>query len=443
MSILPTSHPTPGFPGGVPLAADVRSCRFPGHRREIIAYGPVATPRQPSLRAATSAPASEAPIPEVRVAPGSENPRTPASPLADLAARFGDSQILIIDDDEAAGDILVRVLKRAGLTHVTRSTEASDGVCQFIHQPPDLVFLDLHMPGVDGFQMLDQLRALPTPAVAVPIIMLTGDGDVRNRRTALARGATDFLLKPFDPVEVILRSRGLLENRALQVELNADNALLEARVVERTAALEAAQLEMLQRLAVAAELHDDDTGMHTQRVANLAAQLAKALGLPRDVIEQIVLTAPLHDLGKIGIPDAIVQKPGTLTPEEMAVMRTHATIGARILSGGCSGPIQMAERIAASHHERWDGTGYPAGLAGEAIPLEARIVAVADVFDALTHARPYRPAVPVGETLQMIREGSGTHFEPRVAAAFLQLAANPAWDPTRGCIEHLPRAAAP
>lgn len=347
------------------------------------------------------------------MAAGSEGESGPLSMTGSLRG----SRVLIIDDDDGAARMLVRVLRHAGLVAIEVRNDPFEGLLAFDRNPPDLVFLDLHLPGCDGFEVLDRLRARPVREAVVPIVMLTGDGDIRHRRRALARGATDFLLKPFNPMEVILRARALLETRALQRELSGQNRLLEARVLQRTAALEAAQLEMLRRLAVTAELHDDDTGQHTQRVARLAGCLARALGLPATQAEQIEQASPLHDLGKIGIPDLIVRKPGPLSEEEYRLMRTHAEIGAQILAGGQSTLLQMAERIARSHHERWDGRGYPSGLAGEAIPLEARIVAVADFFDALTHDRPYRAAVSVPETIGMIRDGSGTHFDPAVAGA--------------------------
>jgi putative two-component system response regulator len=239
-------------------------------------------------------------------------------------------------------------------------------------------------------------------------------------------GAKDFVAKPFDYDEVVLRIRNLLETRALYRALADQNGQLEQRVRERTRELEErtrdledAQVEVLERLATAAEFRDDDTGRHTQRVGALAAWLAAAIGLPPDQVQLVRLAAPLHDVGKIGIPDSILRKPDSLTQEELEVMKAHASVGARILAGGRSPLVRMAERVARAHHERWDGSGYPEGLRGERIPIEARLVAVADVVDALTHARPYRPAWPLDEVLALMRAGRGTQFDPAIIDVLL------------------------
>ena len=209
--------------------------------------------------------------------------------------------------------------------------------------------------------------------------------------------------------------------RHLHLQVQAQNAVLEERVRERTRELEEAHVEMLDRLAVAAEFRDDDTGQHIRRVGQMSAILARDLGLPRDQVELIRRAAPLHDVGKIGIPDRILLKPGKLTPEEFEVIKTHATIGARILSGGRFPLLKLAEEIALTHHERWDGTGYPHGLKGEAIPLSGRIVALADAFDALTAPRSYRKTRSVEEAVVTIQRAAGTQFDPRVVDTFMAL----------------------
>ena len=201
-------------------------------------------------------------------------------------------------------------------------------------------------------------------------------------------GAQDFLSKPFDPLEVLLRIKNLLETRALHLALQRQNDLLEEKVEQRRQELQAAQREILDRLALAAEFRDDDTRQHTARVGEISARIAATMGLPETIVEVIRLAAPLHDIGKIGMPDDILLKLGKLTESEFSTMQLHTTIGARILSGSAHAILQTAEQIAFTHHERWDGRGYLNGLKGDAIPLASRIVAVADVFDALTHRRP-------------------------------------------------------
>ena len=253
---------------------------------------------------------------------------------------------------------------------------------------------------------------MPLSASAFSSMSAPSSDDTKRR--ALAGGVRDFLTKPFDATEVLLRVENLLETRSLYTTL-------EQRVAERTRELEDAHVEILQRLAAAAEFRGDETGEHTQRVGRLAALIAEQMGLPAATVDNIRRGAPLHDVGTIGIPDSIMLKQAALTQDEQRIMRTHVTIGARMLAGGRSALVQMAERIALSHHERWDGKGYPDRLAGERIPVEARVVAVADFFDALTHKRPYRPAFPLQKTFAMIGDESGGHFDPVVVTALLTL----------------------
>ena len=331
------------------------------------------------------------------------------------------ARILIVDDQDQNIRLLQAILERAGYTHSTGTTDPRVVLTLFEQEAPDLILLDLTMPYLDGFQVMEQLHQRIPAETYLPILVLTADITRETKRRALTAGAHDFLTKPFDHMEVLLRIKNLLQTRFLHRQLQDHTQHLEEQVRSRTWALEVAQLEMLQRLAVAAEYRDDETGEHTRRVAHLAAVLARALGLPDAQVALIQRTAPLHDVGKIGIPDAILLKPGKLTADEFALMKTHTTIGTQILAGGHSALTIMAASIALTHHERWDGTGYPQGLAGEAIPLAGRIVALADTFDALTHARPYKPAWPVEEARAEIARQSGRHFDPRLAAMFLAL----------------------
>jgi putative two-component system response regulator len=337
-----------------------------------------------------------------------------------VSSHIHSARILVVDDEGMNLRLLRRILEREGYTSIRTTAEGKE-VEQLVEEfDPHLLILDLHMPPPDGFAILRMLAPKWTGPAQLPVLVLTGDGSPTAKRTALSLGARDFLAKPFDATEALLRIRNLLETKFLHTELEAQNTVLESRVQDRTSELEQSQIEILERLARAAEIRDDETGRHTQRVGELACSLAEALGLGVKSVELIRRSAPLHDVGKIGIPDAILLKPGRLSPEEMAVMRSHTVIGARILSGGRSEVMIMAERIALGHHERWDGTGYPHGVAGEAIPIEARIVAVADCVDALTHNRPYRQAWPIADVLAEVQRSSGSHFDPAIAEVMLR-----------------------
>ncbi|HEY2377472.1 MAG TPA: HD domain-containing phosphohydrolase [Gemmatimonadaceae bacterium] len=329
------------------------------------------------------------------------------------------ARLLIIDDHDANIEALKRILRRAGFASVNSSTDPRVGVTLAQTWSPDLILLDLHMPGLDGFGVLDAIRPQLSDAGYLPVLMLTADSSDETKQRALSGGVKDFLTKPFDPTEVVLRIENLLETRFLYGAIREQNQVLEQRVVERTRELEEAQIEILQRLAAAAEFRDDDTGQHTQRVGHLAALLAAEIGLASDRVELIRRAAPLHDVGKIGIPDAILLKRGRLTSNERRVMQTHTTIGATMLTGGRSPLVQMAELIARSHHERWDGKGYPTALRKEQIAIEARLVAVVDYLDALTHDRPYRKAWSLEKTLEALAAEREGHFDPTAVDALL------------------------
>jgi len=334
-----------------------------------------------------------------------------------------ESRILLVDDDPGIVGALHRVLAYDGYHQVRSTTEPTEVATIFREFKPDLLVLDLSMPRCDGFAVMAQLKALYPDEPVLPVLILSGEASAEAKRRALAEGAADILSKPCDTVEFLLRIQHLLENKALRSELELQNRTLETRVDARTREFHQAQEEMLQRLASAGEARDDDTGRHTQRVGLLSGRLARAVGLSEEEVVLIRRAAPLHDVGKIAVPDVVLLKPGKLTPEEFAVMQTHTVTGSRILKDGHWPLMHVAERIARSHHERWDGSGYPDHLAGDAIPIEARIVAVVDVFDALSHERPYRAAWPMEKVMDHLKAGRGSHFDPVVLDAFLGLAA--------------------
>jgi putative two-component system response regulator len=329
-------------------------------------------------------------------------------------------RILIIDDCADHNLMLQTTLSNAGYADSRAVTDPSEAMPAFGEFRPDLVLLDLRMRGQDGFEILRQLYLRIPPESYLPIIVMTADLSQESKHKALSLGAADFITKPFDNVEVVLRINAVLKEHFLHRELEERNRILDQRVRERTHALENAQLELLHRLALAAEYRDDNTGRHAQRVGELAAILARSVDFSEGDAQLIRMAAPLHDLGKIGMPDRILLKPEKLTAEEYELIKTHTTIGARMLSGSKFPVVQLAEKIALDHHERWDGNGYR-GLPSEAIPIEARIVSMADTFDVLTHERPYKRAWQVDDAVAEINSQRGRQFDPRLVDAFTEL----------------------
>ncbi len=329
-------------------------------------------------------------------------------------------RILIVDDQELNVALLEQMLRGSGYRNLRSTRDPREVVSLWQEFQPDLILLDLHMPHLDGFAVLQQLTSLLPKGEYLPVLVVTADMLPAAKQRALGLGAKDFLTKPYDNTEVLLRIRNLLETRFLYRELQGYNQTLEQKVSERTQDLEQAQIEMLERLALASESRDDDTGEHTKRVGEMAASLAQMVGWSKDEVNLMRRAAALHDIGKIGIPDRILLKPGKLTPEEFESMKTHTALGARILAGSRFPILQLAEQIAFYHHEKWDGGGYYQ-VAREEIPLAARIVAIADVFDVLTHARPYKEAWPIEDALSLIERQSGSHFDPQLVECFLQL----------------------
>src|SRR5919107_2018747 len=332
---------------------------------------------------------------------------------------YKNARILIVDDEPINVDLLRRLLERAGFSRIESTNDSREAVDLYTRFRPDLILLDLHMPHRDGLAVMDELNQI-AEASYLPILMLTGDDTQEAKRDALSRGAKDFLNKPFHSDEVLLRIGTLLETRFLYLQIQSQNQILEAKVRDRTRELESAQIEIIERLARAAEFRDDNTGQHTERVGQMAALLARQIGLPDSQVSLIRRAAPLHDVGKIGIPDSVLLKLGKLTPEKFALVKTHTTIGARILSGSRFTILRLAEEIAFSHHERWDGNGY-AGIRRDSIPLAGRVVAVADVFDALTQKRPYKAAWPIAEAIAEIERQRTRQFDPEIVDAFLRV----------------------
>jgi putative two-component system response regulator len=331
------------------------------------------------------------------------------------------AKVLIVDDQEYNLSLLERILDRAGYKNLNSSTNPRQTMPLIEQLDPDIVLLDLHMPEMDGFEVLRLIREHTNKDSYLPVLVLTADITPEAKKMALQAGANDFLTKPFDRTEVVLRIHNLLRTRYLHLQLQQQNELLEERVQERMKELRQAKAEILQLLGRASEYRDDMTGQHTQRVGRLSGLIADRLGLPALQVEMIRMAAPLHDIGKIGIPDELLLKPGRFEPEEFERMKLHTTIGASILEGSYFAVLKMAEIIAGSHHEKWDGTGYPQGLSGETIPIEARIVALADFYDALTHERPYKKTWTSQEAITEVENQRGKHFDPQIVDVFIDL----------------------
>ena len=334
--------------------------------------------------------------------------------------------ILVVDDEDRNRRLMQAILEPLGhKTLLASSGEEAIAIAQ--SEPVDLVLLDLLMPGMDGFEVATRLKRGRETGL-IPIVMVTVLQEVEDRVKALEAGADDFLTKPVDATEVKARVRSLLKVKAYNDHMKDYQKELEAEVAARTLDLMAAferlklaSLDTINRLTSAAEHRDKTTGAHIVRMSYYTEAIARQMGFDEAALELIVYASPMHDIGKIGIPDHVLLKPGQLDPDEWEIMKTHAAAGARILKDSDSEFIQMGERIALSHHEKWDGTGYPDGLEGESIPIEARIAAIADVFDALTTRRPYKEPFGIEESFAIIEEGRGTHFDPAVVDAFFEV----------------------
>jgi len=372
---------------------------------------------------------------------GDEDWRTGPDPgVTFYDALANSSKIMVVDDEPFNIMMVCKHLKDVGYRSFVSTTDPTEAIEMIQRESPDLVVLDIVMPEVNGLDLLTLTR-LDTRTRHMPVLILTASTDAETKLRALEAGATDFLAKPVDPSELVLRIRNALTIKAHQDNLEDFSKKLEAKVRQRTTELEAARREAIHCLARAAEYRDQETGYHVVRVGEYAGIIARHLGMEDDRIELLKLAAQLHDVGKIGVSDTILLKPGRLDPEEFTLIKKHCEFGQTIIqpladkewkvlkrhtSMGneimtvCRSPImQLASVIAQTHHEKWDGTGYPRGLAGEEIPIEGRITALADVFDALSSRRSYKAALPSSECFAILEEGRGTQFDPRLFDVFL------------------------
>ncbi|MBF0627126.1 MAG: response regulator [Magnetococcales bacterium] len=331
-------------------------------------------------------------------------------------------RIFVVDDTETNIDILLETLGDS--YEVSVALDGPTALEDIPERLPDLILLDVMMPEMDGYEVCRRLKQDPRTQ-AIPLIFVTAKQETEDETYGLELGAVDYITKPFSPAVVLARVRTHLQLEKARRELARSNEVLEERVRQRTAELhiknaelEETRLEIIRRLGRAAEYKDNETGLHVIRMSHYSRLLALAAGMDEKWCETLFQAAPMHDIGKIGIPDLILLKPGRLSNDEWNVMRGHPGIGAGIIGKQSSPLLETARIVALTHHEKWDGTGYPRGLVGENIPIEGRIVAIADVFDALTTKRPYKEAWPIPRAMELLREGAGYHFDPRLVPLF-------------------------
>lgn len=333
--------------------------------------------------------------------------------------KIHDAKILIIDDSPADIQIATDLLRSEGYQCICSTTDPSEALALFRQLDPDVLLLDIHMPKLSGFNVMTQLLQ-DYPDRYLPIIIIIMDLDLRNDigTLALAGGAQDFVTKPFKATELLLRVGNIAETHLLHRALKNQHAALEAKVKQRSDEIHQSQVKLIACLAKAAEYKGTQTGRHVARISESCRILAKQMGLDDKWVDIIALASPMHDVGKIGIPDEVLLKPGKLLSDEWEVMKSHTELGAEILADDDSELLTAAASIAQTHHEHWDGQGYPAGLAGEQIPLLTRIVTVCDVFDALTSERPYKEAWSCERALEFLRDNAGKQFDPKIVDEF-------------------------
>ena len=329
------------------------------------------------------------------------------------------ARILIIDDNEFNVQLLEAVINEAGYTSVLSITDSRKAEDLYRAYQPDLVLLDISMPHLDGYQVMEQFKKIEQGPY-LPVLILTALQDDETRLKALEDGAQDFLTKPFNRLETLTRIKNMLTVRLLHRQVKKQNVELEMKVKERTKELQETRLEIIRRLGRAAEYKDNETGLHIIRMSKMCARLGELAGLSATEVELVLDTSPMHDIGKIAIPDAILLKPGQLDAKEWAKMTTHPQIGYTLLEGHDSNLMLAAREIALSHHEKWNGKGYPQGLKGRTIPFNGRLAGLADVFDALTSKRPYKDPYPVSKAVEIIKSEREEHFDPELTDLFLQ-----------------------
>ena len=331
-------------------------------------------------------------------------------------------QVLIVDDTEINLILFAALVKKLGDCESHSFSDSRAGLAWVQQYVPDLVIVDYMMPEMDGLEFIRLLREIPGRE-AIPVLMITANDQKQIRYRALDIGANDFLTKPVDKVEFLARAKNMLTLNDARKKLADQAAWLAEEVRKATHEVVERERETVIRLSRAAEFRDPETGAHILRMAHFSQIIARGMGLSESDQYLLLEAAPMHDIGKVGIADKILLKPGRLEPEEFEIMKRHATIGYELLQGSSSRVLQAGAEIARGHHEKFDGSGYPQGLRGEDIPIFSRIVAVADVFDALTSERPYKKAWDVEAAVDFLKAGSGSHFDPACVTAFLN-----AWD---------------